>query len=161
MTRVMMRFFTNQRLAVRLAVAFAALAVGLAVTAVVSLNGLGKLDADAKRLSERDVAALLQLVTISEDFLATDGDVLRHLYVEDGDVEAQDKTAKTIEGWTDEADEALNGLDGMIESAAAKQTLVKFRAAYEEFVAAADKAIELSRQETVEGVEEREGSRST
>jgi hypothetical protein len=36
------------------------------------------------------------LVTVSEDFLAMDGDVVRHLYVEDGDVEAQDARAEKI-----------------------------------------------------------------
>ena len=68
------------------------------ITAVVSLNGLSGVDADAHELSERDVAALMELVTISEDFLATDGDVVRHLYVEDGDLKAQDTRAEKIDG---------------------------------------------------------------
>src|ERR671914_1896369 len=83
---VLMAFFTNLKLAVRLGIAFGALVVALAITAALSLNGLGKLDANAQKLSERDVGALMELVTLSEDFLGTDGDVTRHLYVEDGDL---------------------------------------------------------------------------
>jgi methyl-accepting chemotaxis protein len=160
MTTAMIRFFSNQRLGVRLGVAFAALAVGLAIIAVVSITQLGALERNAKQLSERDVAALMELVTISEDFLAADGDVLRHLYVEDGDVRAQDKTAEKIAGWAKEARTALDVLETRVEGEEAKRTLATFRAAYEDFVAAAGKAIELSRRETVAGVEERDGSRS-
>jgi methyl-accepting chemotaxis protein len=155
-----MSVFTNLKLSVRLGVAFGALVVALAITAALSLIGLGKIDANARELSDRDVAALLQLVTISEDFLATDGDVVRHLYVEDGDLRAQDKRAKAIKAWEAEADEALAGLEPKLESAAAKATLAEFKAAYEKFVAAADEALEHSRQETVDAVEEREASRT-
>jgi methyl-accepting chemotaxis protein len=160
MTTAMLRFFANQKLGVRLGVAFATLTVGLGIIAVVSITQLGALERNAKELSERDVAALMELVTISEDFLAADGDVLRHLYVEDGDVRAQDKTAEKIAGWAKEARTALDTLETRIEGEEAKRTLTAFRAAYEDFVAAADKAVELSRRETVAGVEERDGSRS-
>ena len=156
-----MSVFTNLKLAVRLGIAFGALAVALAITAALSLDGLGKIDANASELSDRDVAALLQLVTLSEDFLATDGDVVRHLYVEDGDLKAQDKRAKTIEAWQAEADEALAGLETKLEGEGAKATLAEFTAGYEKFAAAADEAVKLSRQETVDAVEERDGSRTT
>jgi methyl-accepting chemotaxis protein len=153
-------FFSNLKLAVRLGVAFGALALALLITAFVSMQGLDNLEADTKTLSDRDVHALLQLVTISEDFLATDGDVLRHLYVEDGDVKAQDKTAEKIAAWGKEADEALAALEPQIESEDGKKTLAEFTSRYEAFVAAADKAVKLSRQETIDGVEERDGSRT-
>jgi len=156
-----MTFFTNLKLAMRLGIAFGALVLALAITAALSLNGLGKLDANAKELSDRDVHALMELVTISEDFLATDGDVLRHLYVEDGDLKAQDKTATTIDNWTAEAEKSLAALEPKLESAAAKATLAEFNAAYEKFVTASAKAVKLSRQETVDAVEERDGSRTT
>src|SRR5688500_8733549 len=126
-----MSFFTNLKLGVRLGVAFGALVVALAITAALSLNGLGKLEADANTLSDRDVQALMSLMTVSEDFLATDGDVLRHLYVEDGDLKAQDKTAKKIEGWNREADETLAALEPKIEGEDAKATFAEFTAAYE------------------------------
>jgi methyl-accepting chemotaxis protein len=155
-----MSSFTNLKLAVRLGVAFGALMLALAVTAAVSVNGLGKLDAATHELSERDVSALLELVTISEDFLATDGDVLRHLYVQEGDLEAQDKTAEKIAGWNAEADETLAALVPHVESEAGKAVLADFRGEYDKFRAAADKAVELSRQETVDEVEDRTASRT-
>jgi methyl-accepting chemotaxis protein len=160
MTGATMSFFTNLKLAARLGLAFGALALALVITTIVSANGLGQLDADAKKLSDRDVHALLELVTLSEDFLATNGDVLQHLYVEDGDLKAQDETAQRIEGWKREADKALAAVEPEIESDAGQRTLAEFTAAYEQFIAAADEAIELSREETVDGVEERVGSRT-
>ena len=155
-----MSFFTNLKLAMRLGIAFGALALALAITAFVSFSGLNGVDADAHDLSERDVAALLQLVTISEDFLATDGEVTRHLYVEDGDLKAQDARAETIAAWNEEAKETLVKLEPLVESEAAKETLADFTAAYKRYHASAAKAVELSRQETVDGVEERDGSRT-
>ena len=155
-----MTFFNNLKLAVRLGVAFGALTLALLITAFVSVNGLSRLGADAKELSERDVHGLLQLVTISEDFLAADGDVLRHLYVENGDLEAQDKTAEAIAAWSQEADAALAALEPQIESEEGQETLAEFTFRYEAFIAAADKAVKLSRQETIDGVEERVGSRT-
>src|SRR5215213_56798 len=156
----MLSSFANLRLAVRLGVAFGALVVALVVTAALSINGAGGIDADARELSQRDVAAFGQLVTISEDFLAADGDVLRHLYVEDGDVAAQDKTAKSIAAWGEEADAAIAALEPKLDSPEAKRALAGFTASYNKFADLADKAVELSRQETVDGVEERDGSRT-
>ena len=106
----MLSSFANLRLAGRLGIAFGALIVALVVTAALAISGAGGIDADADELSSRDVAAYGHLVTISEDFLATDGDVLRHLYVEDGDVKAQDKTAESVAAWQREGDEALREL---------------------------------------------------
>ena len=155
-----MTFFTNLKLAMRLGIAFGALALALAITAFVSFSGLNGVEADAHELTERDISALLELVTISEDFLATDGDVTRHLYVEDGYLKAQDARAEKIAAWNKEADETLVELEPLVESEAGKETLAEFSAAYERYHASAAKAVELSRQETVDGVEERDGSRT-
>ena len=99
-------------------------------------------------------------MTISEDFLATDGDVARHLYVEDGYLEDQDARAEKIAAWNEEANATLVELEPLVESEAAKETLAEFTAAYKRYHASAAKAVELSRQETVDGVEERDGSRT-
>src|SRR5918996_464330 len=133
--------FKDLRFAARLGIGYGALVVALAVTALLALTGLGKLDGAAAELSERDVAALEQLVTISEDFLATDADILRHLYVEDGFLKDQDVTTKRIAAWQQEAEQALDALEPDLESAAAS-------------------ALELSRQETVDEVGARVGSRT-
>jgi methyl-accepting chemotaxis protein len=155
-----MSHFNNLRLSVRLGAAFGSLALALALAALVSLNGLGKLDEGARKLSDRDVQALQHLVVISEDFLSMGFLVVRHLYAEDGNVRAQDKTADEIASWKREADESLAALRPRVEGATAKETLAQFEQSFADFASATDKAIELSRQETVEGVEERKGSRS-
>jgi methyl-accepting chemotaxis protein len=156
----MLSSFANLRLAVRLGAAFGALILALVVTAALAINGAGGIQADADELSHRDIAAFGQMVTISEDFLAADGDVLRHLYVYDGDIKAQDKTAKSIAAWGDEADKALAALRPQLASPQAKQTLADLEAAYQKFVGAVGKAVDISRQETIDGVEERDGSRT-
>ncbi len=156
-----MSFFTNLKLAVRLGIAFGALALALVITAAVSFNGLNGVDADAHTLSDRDVAALMELVTISEDFLATDGDVVRHLYLEDGDLKAQDKRAEKIVAWTKEANETLANLEPLIESERGQGDARRLRRrATRGSRRRHDKAVELSRQETIDGVEERDGSRT-
>jgi len=88
-----MKTFLNLRLSARRGAAFGFLVLALVVSAAVALSGLGKVEDSAKRLSGHDVAALGHLVTVSEDFLASGYRVVRHLYVEDGDLRAQDKTA--------------------------------------------------------------------
>jgi methyl-accepting chemotaxis protein len=156
-----MSSFNNLRLAHRLGLAFGALAVALAIAAVVSLTGVAKLDSKAQTMADRDVHALQELVAISEDFLATAHLVAQHLYVEDGDLKAQDETAKEIAGFRSEGTETLRALRPRIEGAAARRTFDKFATAFDRFEQHVDKAIKLSRQETVDGVEERDGSRTT
>jgi methyl-accepting chemotaxis protein len=156
----MLSFFANLRLAVRLGIAFGALIVALLVTAFVGINGLGAIQSDADELSQRDIVAYAHLVSISEDFLATDGDVVRHLYVEDGDLKAQDKTAAKIVAWQQEADENLEALAQHLEGDEPRRILAEFNTRYERFTTAANKAIEQSRQETVDEVEDRVDSRT-
>ena len=153
--------FNNLRLAHRLGAAFGALVLALLVAGAVSLSGLAKLDASARQMSERDVQALQQLVTVSEDFLSTGYLVVRHLYVEDGDVKAQDRTAEELAAAQREAAESMRALAPRVEGAAGHATLARFERSLREFQTAAGKALELSRQETVDGVEERVGSRTT
>ncbi len=156
----MLSSFANLKLSVRLGIAFGGLIAAIAVIAAMSISGAGGIKSDADELSHRDVAAYGAVVTISEDFLAAHGDVLRHLYVEDGDLKGEDKTAERIAAWADEADAALAELEPKLESPEAKRTLAEFETRYRRFVALADKAVELSRQETVDGVEERDASRT-
>ena len=155
-----MKTFLNLRLSARLGAAFGFLVLALVVTAVVGLNGVGSVNDDAERISDRDVAALQDLVTVSEDFLASGYRVVRHLYVEDGDLKAQDRTAKEIVAFDKEAGETLDSLRGRIVGSKAKRTLARFEDGVGEYQAAAAKAVKLSRQETVDGVEERDGSRT-
>ena len=51
-------------------------------------------------------------------------------------------------------------LEPQIESAEGQRILAEFTASYDEFATAAAEAVRLSRQETIDGVEERDGSRT-
>ncbi len=154
-----MKTFLNLRLAVRLGIAFGSLVIALVIIAAVGIHGVGAVDEDADRLSTRDIAALEGLVTVSEDFSSSAYNVVKHLYVEDGDLAAQDKTAKEIAAAGAEADETLAEIEPKLDTAAAKATFADFGAAMTRFDAETAKAIKLSRQETVDAVEERDGSR--
>ena len=155
-----MKTFLNLRLSARLGAAFGFLVLALVVTAVVGLSGLGKVNDQAEQLSSRDVAGLEELVTVSEDFLASGYLLVRHLYVEDGDLKAQDATAKEIDAFDSggpqdrrrhrPAPRGRRGASARSPSSSAACATSRRRSA---------KAIELSRQETVDGVEERDGSR--
>jgi chemoreceptor-like protein with four helix bundle sensory module len=147
-----METFLNVRLSARLGAAFGFLVLALAVVAAVGLSGAGKVNDHAEQISERDVAGLQALVTVSEDFLAGGYLVVRHLYVEDGDLEAQDRTAKEIEGFFAEGDKTVEELGPRLESAEAKRSFAGFEQGLADFEQSARKALELSRQETVDGV---------
>jgi methyl-accepting chemotaxis protein len=159
--QIPMKTFKNLRLPVRLGVAFASLVIALALTTLLSVNGLGELRSNAQELSDRDVSGLQALMSVSEDFSGTGYLLVKHLYVEDGDVRAQDKTAKGIEAFTKEADETVAALRPQFEGTKGQPTFDKFVTELGQVKATARKAIRLSRQETVDGVEERTGSRDT
>jgi methyl-accepting chemotaxis protein len=154
-----MKTFLNLRLAVRLGVAFGSLSVALAIIAAVGINGVGAVDEDAERLSGRDIIALENLVAVSEDFMTSGYKVVRHLYVEDGDLAAQDETANEIATLNAEAKRTLAELEPKMQSEAGARSFEEFASAIERFETETAKAIEISRQETVGNVEERDGSR--
>jgi hypothetical protein len=141
-----MKTFLNLRLSARLGAAFGFLVLALVVTTVVGLNGLGKVHGHADELAERDVAALEDLLTISQDFLASGSLVIRHLYVEDGDLEAEDRTAKEIEALEAEAGKSITALRPHLASAGAERALTGFETGLADFEAAAAGAIERSRE---------------
>src|SRR5688500_5965354 len=155
-----MKTFLNLRLSARLGAAFGFLVLALIVVAVVGVSGVAKVHHDAEQIERRDVAGLQELVTVSEDFLASGYLLVRHLYVEDGDLKAQDKTQKEIDVFTAEARETLAALGPRLGGAEAKRIFAQFERDVSAFQAGSAKALELSRKETVDGVEERDGSRA-
>lgn len=121
-----MRTFLNLRLSARLGAAFGFLIVALLVIALVGLDSVGKVNGTAESLSGRDLAALEELVTVSEDFNSTGYRVVRHLYVEDGDLKAEDVTAKEITGFEREAGESVAALRPLVADGATKAKLADF-----------------------------------
>jgi methyl-accepting chemotaxis protein len=156
-----MQTFRNLRLSARLGAAFGLIIFALLVTTLVSLNGLGNVNDRADELSHNDLGSLGHLVTVSEDFSATGYRVVRHLYVEDGDLTAEDRTAKEIAAYRAEAKDTMAGLRPLLRTPEARAKFDEFQQQLRAFDAAVAKAIRQSRQETVDKVQERDGSRAT
>ena len=161
-----MQKLRNLRLAVRLGVAFGALALGLLIVTLVALSSTGNLKTGVGALAV-DVPAYSALVGTLEAnvpegaHLATE-----HLYVHDGDLQTQDEIAQRFEelaqGGTATTAAMVKTLSESPDAdrRAAAEGSRALQATYAEYVATARKAIELSRQETLDEVEERDGSRT-
>ena len=148
--------FAHLPLAVRLAAAFALQAVALLLVAVLALNAFGDFSADTDELAERDVRAVSLAGEIGQHWQLMSRLAADHLYVHDGDLKAQDGIAKTIaENHKDSSADATELAKLMPESAELAR-VQREAAAWKRNL---DKALELSRAETVDNVEERDGSR--
>jgi hypothetical protein len=160
-----MQNLRNLPLAVRLGVAFGALALGLLVVSLVAFRSTDNLQTkvDALAVDVPQYTALVDGVAArlpEEAHLAVE-----HPYVHDGDLEAQDRVAGEFEKTAEADEEALAAMvrvlsaAGDAESVQAVDGVEQLQQSYLSYLAAARKAIELSRRETV-GAEERTGSRT-
>jgi methyl-accepting chemotaxis protein len=153
-------WFSNLRIGVRLAIAFAALGAALAVVAWVGASSVQSVSSDTKVVAERDTAAVGSIGTINDSFGEIDTLVPRHLYVYDGDLETQDKIQKQVEANVAEINKELTALKPRLESEEAAAALEKFTSLREAYFGEVEKDLGLSRQETIDQVEERDGSRN-
>ncbi len=81
--------FNNLRLAARLGVGFGVLALGLVVVAFTALNVTKALTADADDLAQHDLRMLGLVSALGDRTSQSAHLVAQHLYVYDGDVDAQ------------------------------------------------------------------------
>ena len=161
-----MQKLRNLRLAVRLGGAFGALALGLLVVAAVAFTSTDGLKTDVSALAV-DVPRYTATVDGLAARLPEEAHLLaQHLYVTDGDLAAQDKLAARFETLARADEGALQGMIAILseapdaESRAAADGVRKLQDDYVAFLAAGREAIKRSRQETVDAVEERTGSRT-
>jgi methyl-accepting chemotaxis protein len=150
----------NLRLAVRLAIAFGALAVGLLLVGGVALQQVGGLKDRTQKLSDRDLTATSLASALGERAAVIGHHVAQHLYVYDGDLENEDKVQKQAEALGAANIRDGKALDTLVAGTPSEKALKEFDAARTAYVELWKKAFELSRQETVDGVEERDGSRT-
>jgi methyl-accepting chemotaxis protein len=155
-----MQSIRNLRLAVRLALAFGALAAGLLLVGGVAVQQMGGLKDRTAELGDIDLRATALSGALGERAALIAHHVAQHLYVKDGDLKAQDEIQKHIEELA-----AANTRDGktlqtLLSGTASADEMTRFAATRAAFVADWKKAIALSRQETVDGVEERTASRT-
>jgi methyl-accepting chemotaxis protein len=150
----------NLRLALRLALAFGAVAVGLLLVGGVALQQVGGLENETTELSDRDLKATAIAGTVGERAALIAHHVAQHLYVDDGDLKAQDQLQTRIEKLA-----AANSRDGetlknLLAGTPAERAMTEFAARRTEYVEGWKKALALSREETVDGSADRDGSRS-
>jgi methyl-accepting chemotaxis protein len=153
-------FLRNLRLAVRLALAFGALAVALLLVGGVAIKQVGSLEHETHVLADQDLKATSLAGTVGERAALIGHEVAQHLFVKDGDLKAQDEIQHHVEELA-----AANTRDGetlkkLLAGTPAEGAMKEFAATRAEYVAGWKKALELSRQETVDGDEDRAGSRA-
>jgi methyl-accepting chemotaxis protein len=153
------QYFRNLRLAVRLAIAFGALAVGLLLVGGVAVTAMGGLKDKTHELSAIDLEATKLAGDMAEKDATIGHLVAQHLYVRDGDLKTQDELQQRIEGLA--AENAKDGatLEKLLDGTPSQDELDAFAAGSKKFTALWKEAIKRSRQETIDEVEERDGSR--
>jgi methyl-accepting chemotaxis protein len=151
--------FNNLRLAYRLGIAFGALILALVVIGAISVSKLGALGNITNELSDHDTVTLENVLAIEQRIQRTSYLTTQHLYVHDGDLEAQDAVEKEITSLRNQNTVDMTEARKAADDAAIVPFLDRFEAARQKFTAAYREAIKRSRQETVDQVEERDGSR--
>jgi methyl-accepting chemotaxis protein len=156
-----LRLLSQLRLGVRLGAAFALIIALLAVIAVVALTALGSLKADVTSLgsgADQDAAAAASSI---ESNMQDEGhNVARHLYVFDGMLADQDTVNGEITRLQKDIARDL-GLLGRWARTPAAQAAVRTAAARNaDFSALVNRTVATSRQETIDEVDERDGSRT-
>jgi methyl-accepting chemotaxis protein len=155
------RLLSRLRLGVRLGAAFALVIALLAVIAVVALTSLGSLKTDVTSLgsgADQDAAAAAS--SIESDMQNEGHDVARHLYVFDGMLADQDKVNREITGLQDDIAGNLGLLARWARTPGARAAVKAATARNADFSALVNRTIATSRQETMDEVEERDGSRT-
>src|SRR4051812_4966363 len=91
-----MQSIRNLRLAVRLALAFGALAVGLLLVGGVAVQQMGNLKHRTTELGDVDLKATALSGSLGERAALIAHHVAQHLYVKDGDLKAEDAIQKHV-----------------------------------------------------------------
>src|SRR4051812_10957319 len=154
-----MSFFANQRLAVRLGVAFGALALGLLVVAVIGYTQMGSLRTTTQDLNHQEIREQALAATVSSLSLDIGQETANHLYVHDGDLATQDDVQNDIADMTATARKDMAELGRLVQGGAAEARYRTFADAANRYFDLDTKTIAVSRQETVKHDEERNGSR--
>jgi methyl-accepting chemotaxis protein len=149
----------NLPLAARLGGAFGALCLALVVVAFTGVNAMGGLKAEADELATHDLVATEVLGQIQERAKDNVALVAQHLYVFDGDLGTQDELAEELEQqWEHNATDSQK-LEKLLAGTPAAAPYAEYAAIRDEMVAAQQETVKISRSETVQNVEERDGSR--
>jgi methyl-accepting chemotaxis protein len=145
----------------RLGLAFALLLAALAITVAVGVTNLRALDVkSADSAQGKDLVAQRTAAEIAEATNRGAHDAVRHLYVYDGDLAAQDEIAAAVAGHRTAVAAALGKLPAALHSAPARAALAKVRTDSRRYQALVARAVATSRTETLARAASRDGSRA-
>ncbi|MGH2996413.1 MAG: HAMP domain-containing protein, partial [Gaiellaceae bacterium] len=153
-----MQFLRNLPLAARLGLGFGALTLGLAIVAAVAFSAVGSLKSDVEEIAD-DVTIVDLVGNLGERAEQNGHLAAQHLYVHHGDLEAQDRVARRIEQLKAANSRDTEKVAALAAGSMAGELAEAFAGARADYLASLDEAIKRSRQETVDGVEDRDGSR--
>ena len=124
-----MQSFKNLRLAVRLAIAFGALAVGLLLVGAVAVQAMGGLKAQTNELANEDLRATALAGDLAERNATIGHLVAQHLFVNDGDIDAQSALEDRMHDLSAENTRDGEKLEKLLAGGLAGDELKKFAAA--------------------------------
>ncbi|MCW2926086.1 MAG: methyl-accepting chemotaxis sensory transducer [Thermoleophilia bacterium] len=148
----------NVAIGTRLAAGFTFCIAAVLIVGAIGLSAVGKVHEQGDQLFRHEATALSEAIAITMSAQETGHDVAQHLYVYDGDLAAQDDIQKEVAGDVAKDTKAL----AQLERVTPTQLRGEFDAFNEQYVtvtALRKRAMALSRQESVDGAEERDGSR--
>ncbi|MBE2316222.1 methyl-accepting chemotaxis protein [Solirubrobacter sp. CPCC 204708] len=151
---------SNLPIAARLGAGFGLLAVAMLAITLTAMQAFGTFRDDAQRLSDRDVRSLAAAGSLAQDLQGVGRETVEHLYVYDGDLETQDELQATIEQMSKEARVESTTLTELLKGTPAGDQAAKILKDSTAWGALVTEAVKRSRQETVDNVEERDGSRT-
>ena len=153
-----MRRFASLPIAVRLGAAFGLLALALAAVTLIATHAFGTFRDDTQGLADRDMRAVAIAGALGQNLQAIGRETADHLYVYDGDLASQDEIAVRVDALRQQAAEDSETL-AELSAGTAPRTRREFNARVTAWTARVERALRLSRRETVENVEERTLSR--
>jgi methyl-accepting chemotaxis protein len=155
-----MNKLSNLRLGVRLGASFTALAIAALVAGLVGINAASGAGDRALNLAQVNLPAVDTAGQLDGLINADAHDVVRHLYVFDGDLKTEDQIAASVASQNAALAKDVAALGNQLESPAQRSAYRSFVAANQQFVAHLNRALAISRSETIRKVEERDGSRN-
>ncbi len=150
----------NLPIAARLGAGFGLLALAMLAITLTAVQAFGTFRDDTQKLSDRDVRALAVAGELGQDVQGAAREAVEHLYVYDGDIASQDNTQADVEAMLKQTKAESAELTKLLAGTPAAAQATTIATASDAWSAKVTEAVKRSRQETVDNVEERDGSRT-
>jgi methyl-accepting chemotaxis protein len=149
----------NLPLAARLGGAFGALCLMLAVVAFTGVHSMNGVRDDSRTLAHEHLRAAQLIGALQQRAKDNMGLTAQHLYVYDGDLHSEDRIAAELKAnWAANKRDAAT-LAALVAKTPLADEYARYAQQRDTFVETQKRVVALSRQESVDHVEERDGSR--